>query len=1213
VQAPRCAVLFVPLLLSGVTAPARAQTTQTALAEGTPQRLTVQPGTPVTFRLEPAAPFVDATVTFDGVEVMATLRHGSTALVTARLPERTRGRMTVAAGIPAGSGRGGQAEAAPLTLTVEVFRDYVRPAQVEVQWSSRAPDAAAHERAALQREIYLAIGEWWDGSREAREAAATRLTSHLDRIRAVQSPAMLFDALIVLGGVQVDLNNHDAALAAIAEAGAIARASGDASNEATVLVKSALARGQAGEPEAAAELAKQAHAMRQRLDDGRGDPRGEAEALLTRAGFLTSRGTTAEALAALDLAEPVIEKAGDLRLQGTLFNQRGVIYYQTGRPREAREAYERALALRRQIGDRLGTGQTLSNLGVLTRDNGDVRRAIALMEEALALRRAAGYPQGVANTLYNLGNAHLDLSEFQRAIDLFTESLAIWRATNGARGEAFTLQGLGQAAARLGDPVKARVHYEQALALWQRVGDRRGEAIVLNYLADNAMGRDALDDAAAWVEKSLISSRAANARREQADALIVSGQLLRRRRDLAGSEARLREAIEIGDAIKSRVGVANARMELGLTLEAAGRFAEARTAIEMALAAREEIGDRRGQVAGLAGLARLDRQAGALAEAQARVMRALDLVEQLRVGLLSTRARMTLGVTAQGVYELARDILIDRHLKEPHAGHDQAALAVQERARARSLLEALTNGGTAVPAGDDVSLTLVARQRSLEADLEVKTARLGRLVDAGQSAPAVAAARAELSAQVLALDEVKAGIRKRSPAYAALTQIAPPPLLTAEAWQALLDDDTALVEIALGEARSVGWLMTSKGLRTVVLPARAPIEASARALVASMTARNLFPDGESRAARQARIAAADRRWAREASHLASLVLAPFGTLSARRVAFVTDGALAGVPFAALPVTSRTGTLDLSRPCRLTAASCALGGHADVIALPSASILAELRHRADAARRAGPAVRALVLADPVFRADDPRVVSARRAGESTAASAPACASCARPAGEPAERDAAEREAAPRDAAPQSLHTLPRLPFSREEAETIARLAGRDRVMLGLDFAASRARLTTPEVEAPDVLHIATHAVIDETQPELSGIVLSLVDTHGQAIRGFLPLVEVYDLPVHAQLVVLSACRTAAGADVPGEGLASLTRGFMYAGSPRVVASLWSVEDRATATFMRAFYEALFVSGQRAPAALRTAQAALRRSPRWASPYYWAAFTFHGDWR
>jgi CHAT domain-containing protein len=210
-----------------------------------------------------------------------------------------------------------------------------------------------------------------------------------------------------------------------------------------------------------------------------------------------------------------------------------------------------------------------------------------------------------------------------------------------------------------------------------------------------------------------------------------------------------------------------------------------------------------------------------------------------------------------------------------------------------------------------------------------------------------------------------------------------------------------------------------------------------------------------------------------------------------------------------------------------------------------------------------------------------------------------------------RKRAERDV--RDAAPQSLGTLPRLPFSREEARAIEAVAGRDRVVLALDFEAARAKLTAPDVRAPDVLHIATHALVDETQPELSGIVLSLIDAAGQPMRGFLPLVEVYDLHVRARLVVLSACRTAEGPDVPGEGLASLTRGFMYAGSPRIVASLWSVEDRATAEFMRAFYEALFVAGQPAPAALRSAQAAMRGSSRWSSPYYWAAFTFHGDWQ
>jgi tetratricopeptide (TPR) repeat protein len=1228
------------------------------LPAGTPHHVTVKPGTPVAFRLEPSGAFIEVDVTFEGAEVVATLQAGNAAPVSARLPERTQGRMTVHAETAATGAR------QDTTLTLEVLRDYARDAQVDVKWNSGTPDAASRERAAVQTEIYTAIGEWWNGSRQTRESAAARLTKVLDRLRTPKSPILLYDALIVLSAVHIDLGNREPALAAAAEAAELARASGDESNEALAIQRTSVARGITGELEAAGGLSRQVIAIRQRLNGGKGDPRGEADALINLAGVLSSRAATDEALAALERAQPLAETAGDLRLQGAVFNQRAVIYGQTGRTPQAIENYERALTLRRQVGDRIGIGQTLSNLGVAARDSGDVRRAIDLLEEALVLRRATGNAQGVANTLYNLGNANLDLGRFQRAIDLMTESLAIWRETKGLRGEAFTTQNLGQAAARLGDPVKARAYYEQALALWQRVGDRRGEAIVGNHLAGNALTRGEFDEAATWVEKSLASAKAANARREQADTLIVGGMLLRKKSDLAGSEARLREAIEIDDAIKNRIGASNARTELGLTLEAAGRFAEARTALDAALAAREEIGDRRGQVAALIGLARLDRQAGALDAAQTRAMRAVDLVEQLRVGLLSTRARLTLGVTAQGVYELARDILIDRHLQAPAAGYDQAALAVQERARARSLLEALTNGGTAVPAGDEASLALIARQRDLEADLEVQTARLGRLVDAGQPA-AVTAARAELSALVLSLDEVKADLRKRSPAYAALTQLAPPPLLTAEALRPLLDDGTALFEIALGDTRSVGWLMTSKGVRTVILPARASIEQAAQALVASMTARNQFPDGESRAARQTRVAAADRQWSRDAAKLASLVLAPFGTVAARRVAFVADGALAGVPFAALPVTARAGTLDFARACGPVAASCVLGGHADVIALPSASILAELRNRAKVPDTPA-TVRALVLADPVFRVDDPRAVSARRtsgpapevvasasaaadakkskprasgsseSGEQGASSGDPRAVSARRASGPAAEVAASaspgaaeatkdaptpsggasnepHDGGARDAAPQSLHTLPRLPYSREEAEAIATLAGRDRVVLGLDFEATRDQLTKPRVAAPEVLHIATHALIDDAQPELSGIVLSLVDARGQPTRGFLPLVEVYDLPVRARLVVLSACRTAAGPDVPGEGLASLTRGFMYAGSARVVASLWSVEDRATTVFMRAFYDALFARGLPAPAALRAAQAELRRTPRWASPYYWAAFTFQGDWR
>jgi CHAT domain-containing protein len=278
--------------------------------------------------------------------------------------------------------------------------------------------------------------------------------------------------------------------------------------------------------------------------------------------------------------------------------------------------------------------------------------------------------------------------------------------------------------------------------------------------------------------------------------------------------------------------------------------------------------------------------------------------------------------------------------------------------------------------------------------------------------------------------------------------------------------------------------------------------------------------------------------------------------------------------------------DPARPCAV--AACALGSAAEIVTLPSASVLVELRR--NRAARPARTLRAAVLADPVFRPDDPRVSAPARVPETTQASADLR----------------------REGGLLSPDALTRLPFSREEARAIGALAGPS-TFIGLDFDASRATIDAGRLGRPEVLHIATHAMVDETQPELSGIVLSLVDERGGRVRGFLPLAEVYDLPVSADLVVLSACRTAVGPEMRGEGLVSLTRGFMYAGSLRVIASLWSVEDEATAVFMHTFYESLFTQRLPASAALRAAQRTLQRTPRWSSPYYWAAFAFHGDWR
>jgi CHAT domain-containing protein len=124
---------------------------------------------------------------------------------------------------------------------------------------------------------------------------------------------------------------------------------------------------------------------------------------------------------------------------------------------------------------------------------------------------------------------------------------------------------------------------------------------------------------------------------------------------------------------------------------------------------------------------------------------------------------------------------------------------------------------------------------------------------------------------------------------------------------------------------------------------------------------------------------------------------------------------------------------------------------------------------------------------------------------------------------------------------------------------------------------------------------------------------MVDKNGRSQNGFLELQDIYNLNLPVDLVVLSACETGLGKEISGEGLVGLTRGFMYAGASRVVASLWKVSDAGTATLMAGFYTAMEKDHLPPAAALRAAQIQLWKQKRWNSPYYWAAFQIQGEWK
>ena len=294
----------------------------------------------------------------------------------------------------------------------------------------------------------------------------------------------------------------------------------------------------------------------------------------------------------------------------------------------------------------------------------------------------------------------------------------------------------------------------------------------------------------------------------------------------------------------------------------------------------------------------------------------------------------------------------------------------------------------------------------------------------------------------------------------------------------------------------------------------------------------------------------------EARTLGEALLQPFAERlrQADTVAIVGDRALHYVPFDVLTTASGEQAL-ANKPLAY---------------LPSLTALALTRARQT---KAGDGI--AVIADPVFARDDTRL----------------------------------RQASTRGGGGQTLN---RLRLSRQEADAIRAAAGSRQVTVHAGFEATPAALRNASVARAGVVHIATHGFADDTIPARSGLALSMVDADGNDVTGFVGLRDIYGLSLDADLVVLSACDTALGRNVAGEGLLGLTRGFMYAGARRVVATLWQVEDRATAELMGAFYGALF-DGATPAAALARAKASLRASRRYRHPYYWAAFTLHGDWR
>ncbi|MBV9081116.1 MAG: CHAT domain-containing protein, partial [Acidobacteriaceae bacterium] len=812
------------------------------------------------------------------------------------------------------------------------------------------------------------------------------------------------------------------------------------------------------------------------------------------------------------------------------------------------------------------------------------------------------------------GSTHSKLGEYEKALAAYDKALPLWRAAADRSGEGATLKAKGDVYLKLGEQAKALEQLQQALEMNRLMGDRSGTIQLLNRIGAIYSAQGLPQQSLDYFEQSLSVARSSGDRAAEADAL---GSLGNTYRDLGAEERAMeyyRQSLSLEQSLGDRLAESNVLIAFGDATFFLGDKDSSLDYYQRALALKRSLGDQSGEALTLIGIGNVYSDLGARQKRSERpgpveMQKALDYYEQaLAIGKsihdtsVEVFGRIGAGVAYSALGDKTKALqyinqtlfIFDIAKYKPGQGWALYEKARVERDRG-DLAEALKH----VTASRDIIESLRTNMLSQELratfvaavhdchELEVDV--LMRMHAANPSgryqADAVTAnerARARVLLETLAeahadvrtgADPVLLDREKKLQVELNSKETARIQMLGAGQTTAALDRSIADLTAQYEEVRTqirtrnphyaaltYPQPMSLAEIQTEVLdPATILLEyslgeqrsylwaiSSAGIRTFTLPRRTEIEEAAKRF-REVLTASGTTASSDAGKSLSRIIFGDAGeNLGDKRLLVVADGALQVLPFAALP--------DPAAPDQ------PLIVNHEIVNIPSASTLGVLRRENAGRKRAPKAV--AVLADPVFSVDDSRFQSSLNAR--------------------------------RDAGLAGVR-LPRLPGTRREAAAISALLPESERKVALDFEASHATLTSAELAQYRTLHLATHGLLNSVHPELSGVVLSLVDRQGRPQDGFLRLHEIYNMKLAADLIVLSACQTGLGQEIRGEGLVGLTRGFLYAGASRVLASLWKVDDRATAELMRRFYSAMLGPQSLGPAAaLRSAQIAMWRT-------------------
>ena len=920
------------------------------------------------------------------------------------------------------------------------------------------------------------------------------------------------------------------------------------------------------------------------------------------------------------------------------WNRAGRFQLQLNRPAEALVTYRQALNVLRRTRDPQTQIDSLNGLGNTYKHMSRYPEANSLLQQAILLSDRNSYIEGKAEALlirpYCLPNK-------AEALQTAEQSLQLWQSLNHKLGQAEAYMVIGEHQMIQNNLNEATRNYETARKLWEelQIPNQGAEALINLGFIEQRKGAWQAALSFYFQAQPLIVEEAAEPymmgqiKAGIAEAFIESGL------PLAGLDW-YREALEVyrqtndpGPVIGMQWGIGTAHYFLGNYSEAlavlktaraeaigikrfmlaalcddfAGRsyfemhdypaaLSHYRAALEgftksgnpmeaartvalmgrvyqqqgdfktgeahylKALASFEKLSDQLNESATLYALGALELEQNSVDDAEKYLLQSIKMTENLRRVSFSADLTAAFSARVHERYEKYIDCLMRKHRVSQSQDVVREAFETNELARARSLAELLRATQANLFPGLDPELA--AQEKRLRGYLnDNENAKIRMLSNKKYETSKLKALDSEYQQLKAEYDQIIQNIRSRNKGYERVIQ--------PRAWdlsriqqQVVADDQTVLLEFSLGEQKSYLWAVTRSGITSYELPNEEQINKVAGRVHKLLSTTPLNDN--------------DTELSSAVQDLARIILWPAAEhLNNHRLIVVPDGVLNYIPFQILPSPSSDGPLVADK---------------EIINAPSASTLGELQQEAVERQ---PATNVLAaFGDPVF-AGDYKAKDTANNGITTA-----------------QLRSALRD---NDFNDQTLDptVLNRLFHAKRELDSLREVAG-ERSLIVREYDATRERFLSTDFTQFEILHLVTHGYYNPKHPENSGFVLSDINRDQKHLQGFIGLREIYELRAPVLLVVLSACQTALGENVRGEGIMGMTRGFMHAGASSVVASLWEVDDRATAELMKLFYSNMLQHGMKTGEALRAAQNSIRQRPEWRAPHYWAAFTLQGEY-